>query len=253
MDREIKDLLSHFQCIEKGKIQGMYPFWTAKKELPFELAVLQTHVGDTHASIATTLALGSYKPDFVFKIGCVGGNSKDVHSGDVLLPLGFFHSGSWITRSNKDNSPTADASQWQSVFGERPYQVNTENLGDVPYFFKPDSSIVEAYKKYFADNNRSLVPCNIGGGNMWFFDLEFMKNVSSTHIPGDSMDQVWGADMESYAIAQVCYIFHVPFMGFYRVSNSDYYDEPYIPEKVAHLFDDEFISQIEKFLVSLTK
>lgn len=253
MDREIRNLLSYFQCVKYEKIQKIYPYWLAKKDVPFELAVLQTHVGDTNAGISTTLALQKYHPDFVFKIGCVGANSKGIHTGDVLLPLGFFHTGSWITRSNKDNTPTANASLWQSVFGEKPYQVNSENLGQQPYFLKPDLKLVQQYKKFFTNGRSSLVPCYIGGGNMWFFDLKFMENVSKTQIPGNIKEQPWGADMESYAIVQACHVFHTPFMGFYRISNSDYYNEPYVPEKVANLFDDTYVSKIHGFLVYLVK
>ena len=251
MDREISDLLSYFDCKESERLQHVYPFWLSMKDMPFELAVLQSHVGDTNAAISTTLALQKYQPDFVFKIGCVGANSKGVHTGDVLLPLGFFHSGSWITRSNTDNTPTANASLWQSVFGDKPYQVNNDNLGKLPYFFEPDSKIVTKYKQFFEKEQLKLTPCYIGGGNMWFFDLKFMENVSKTQIPGNNKDQPWGADMESFAIAQACHVFHTPFMGFYRISNSDYYNEPYIPEHVAKLFDSQFVSKIHSFLETL--
>ena len=251
MNREIRDFLAYFDCKESEKLQQIYPFYLSKKAMQFKLAVLQSHVGDTNAAISTALALQKYHPDFVFKIGCVGANSKGVHTGDLLLPLGFFHSSSWITRSNKDNSTTADASLWQSVFGDKPYQVNNENLGQQPYFFEPDPKLVNKYEKFFKKEQLKLTPCYIGGGNMWFFDLKFMENVSKTQIPGDNKNQPWGADMESFAIVQACHVFHTPFMGFYRISNSDYYNEPYIPEKVTKLFDIEFVSKIHSFLDTL--
>ena len=253
MDREISNLLSYFNSAKQEMLQGVYPFWLSRKDTSFELSILQTHVGDTNAAISTTLALQKYHPDLVFKIGCVGANSKGIHTGELILPVGFFHSSSWITRSNKDNTPTSDASLWQSVFGEKLYQVNNENLGQQPYFFKPDSKLVEKYKQFLIKEKEQLTPCYIGGGNMWFFDLKFMENVSKTQIPGNNKDQPWGADMESFAIAHVCHIFHTPFMGFYRISNSDYYNEPYIPEKVAKLFDKQFVSKIHEFLETLVK
>ena len=185
MDREISDLLSYFKCVNQEIIQGVYPVWIAKKKEPFELVVIRSFVGDTNAAISATLAINKYRPEYVFKIGCVGGNSKGLHTGDILLPLGFFHSGSWITRSRKDNSPTSNASLWQSVFGSKPYQVNNENLGNQPYFIKPDSKLVEKYKHFFTKTKEKLTPCYIGGGNMWFFDLKFMENVSKTHIPNN--------------------------------------------------------------------
>ena len=248
MDREIRQLLQYFQCIKKDKIKGIYPFWLSKKNNLLELAVVQSFVGDTNACISAALTIQKFRPDFVFKIGCVGGNSKGLHTGDILLPLGFFHSGSWITRSNIDNSPTSDASLWQSVFGEKPYQVSKDNLGNRPYFLKPDQRLANKFKQYFTQQKVKLKPCYIGGGNIWFFDLKFMENVAEMQIPGNNKLQPWGADMESYSIAQVCNVFAIPFLGFYRISNSDYYNEPYQPENVAKLFDFRLISLIDKFL-----
>lgn len=253
METELRDLLSFFQCKETDRLQNYYPFWLTNRRLNYKLGVLQTFVGDTNAGIATTLALKSFNPDYVFKVGRVGGNSHGIHTGDLLLPLGFFHSGSWITRSNIDNTPTSDSSLWQSVFGEKPYQVNSDNLGSHPYYIKPDVKLVEKFSEFCVEEKVSLVPCYIGGGNMWFFDLEFMKNVSKTHIPGDKEDQPWVGDMESYAIAQTCSVYDIPFMGFYKVSNSDYYNEPYIPEQVTKLFDLPFIEKVDMFLKSLVK
>lgn len=251
MDSELNNVLHYFNCQKMNKFQNYYRFWLAQKNQDYELGVLQTFVGDTNAAVATTLALESFKPDYVFKIGCVGGNSHGLHVGDLLLPQGFFHSGSWITRSIKNNIPTKNSATWQSVFGKLPYQVNSDNLGSHPYFIKPDSKLVDSFKKFFVDQKFDPVPCYIGGGNMWFFDKTLMKNVSKTHIPGNREDRVWGADMESYSIVQACSVFDTPFFGFYKISNSDFYNEPYIPKEVAKLFDLTFINKLDKFICSL--
>lgn len=249
MDREVTLLQEYFSCTVKEKIHDIYPLATSTAS-DFEVGVLQTHVGDTNAAIATSEAIKIFNPDYVFKIGCVGGNSEGIHSEDIVVPVGFFHSGSWITRSKVDNSPTSDATLWQSVFGEKPYQVNSENLGGHPYIFSPDSSLSKRYKAFLTKEDMHFVESYIGGGNMWFFDLNFMNEVLKTQVPQPKTTR-WVADMESYAIAQACYVLKKPFIGFYRVSNSDYYDEPYIPEKVANLFSEDFIKKIELFITEL--
>lgn len=251
MDSELHALLSFYKCSESVKLQNTYPIWYSTSERPFEMAILQTFVGDTNACISTTLALAAYRPDFVFKIGCVGGNSEGLHTGDIVIPLGFFSTTSWITRSNIDNKPTPDASVWQSVFGNKPHQVNSKNLGDQPYYFTPDTTMGERYKNFFEKKSKKFVSCFIGGGNMWFFDLSSAKNVSFAQIPGRNSEHVWAADMESYAIAHTCHVFKKPFMGFYRVSDNYFEDEQYVPEKVARLFDKNFILTIDKFLQTM--
>lgn len=253
IDRELRELLFFYECSEAEKLQNIYPVWRSNKECPFEIVVLQTFVGDINASISTTLALNLYQPDYVFKIGCVGSCSVGLHTGDIVVPLGFFSTTSWITRSNVDNNPTSDASVWQSVFGDKPYQVNSENLGGQPYYFEPDVDVGERYKEFFRNKNQEFVSCFIGGGNMWFFDLEYARNASFTQIPGRSGGRIWAADMESYAIAQTCHVFRKPFMGFYRVSDNHFENERYVPEKVAKLFDKDFIFTIDAFLQDLAE
>lgn len=251
MDRELHDLLSFYGCSKSEKIRNIYPVWRSDVERRFEIVVLQTFVGDINASISTSLALSAYNPDYVFKIGCVGGGLGALHTGDIVMPLGFFSTSSWITRSNTDNNPTPDASVWQSVFGNKPYQVNSKNLGYQPYYFEPDVAICERYKDFFHNKNQKLTPCLIGGGNMWIFDLEYARNVAVAQIPDKSSEGVWAADMESYAIAQACHVFKKPFMGFYRVSDNYFEDEVYIPEIVAKLFDRDFILTVDEFLQTI--
>ena len=89
MDREIFSLQAYFSCKENKKIHGIYPLFIAKNK-DIHIGVLQTHVGDTNAALATPEAIKIFNPDYIFKIGCVGGNSEGVHSGDIIIPVGFF-------------------------------------------------------------------------------------------------------------------------------------------------------------------
>lgn len=252
MDRELKELLSYYKCTETEKLQSIYPIWHSSSDNPFELIVLQTHVGETNASISTTLAINSYNPDHVYKIGCVGGCSGKLHTGDIIMPLGFFSTTAWISRSSINNEPTADASVWQSIFGDKPYQVNSNNLGNQPYFFESDKILNEKYSALLQKKSQKFVPCFVGGGNMWFFDKGYAENASFEQIPGRSKDRIWAADMESYAIAQTCNVFNKPFTGFYRVSDNNFENEGYDPEKVAGLFDNEFILMIDEVFRGLS-
>jgi len=246
MDTEIGSLKKEFKLKQTKKLSNVYPLYTNKNNT--QVSLVETFVGDLNASLASYLAIGEVKPDYVIKIGCVGGNSADIHRGDILLADGYFHSASWITRSKNGNKPTGDASVWQSVFGELPYQVNSHNLGERPYFFDADKKINSLLKKSLKSLKLQSQTAYIGGGNMWFFDVPFMKNVADTHLPAKAKHQRWVADMESYAIAHSCNIAKIPFAGLYVVSNSDYYDEPYVPESIPTLFD-EHLSKVIRNLI----
>lgn len=251
MDKEIRDLLKHLNCNEDSLLLGIYPFFIGewkKDKKHISIGIVNTFVGDLNASVASVAAIQKYNPHYVFKIGCVGGNSAGVHKGEVILPSGYFHSASWITRSNTDNSPTSNASLWQSVFGDLPYQVNRENLGNIPYFFLPDKELLQKYEKLLKTKQVKHSSAYIGGGNMWFFDKKYMSNVAATQIPKKSPHNRWVADMESFAIAHACFILKKPFFGFYVVSNSDYYNEPYIPEDIAEMFGTIIVPTISDYL-----
>lgn len=101
---------------------------------------------------------------------------------------------------------------------------------------------------FFNKNHIKHTSAYIGEGNMWFFDKKLMKQVASIHLPKDAPHHRWGADMESYAIAHTCHIYQVPFSGFYLVSNSDYYHEPYNPEDIATQFQTNLVELVSKFV-----
>lgn len=246
MDREIDGVRAHFGCAPDAPLHGAYPFWIAR-ELGHDVGVVQTHVGEANAAIATAEAIRRFGPDHVFKLGCVGGHAEGVHTGDLVSPIAFFHSGAWITRRNDDNAPTADAAHWQSVFGDKPFQVNAENLGGRPHVLQPDRGLTQR----FADHARACgfapVRAYVGGSAIWFFDHAFMRHVLAAQVP-DAESSAWVADMESYAVAQACAVCDTPFTGLYRVSNSDYYGEPYDPAAVAGLFRGSFVEAIASFV-----
>ncbi|OGV96777.1 hypothetical protein A2W24_01800 [Microgenomates group bacterium RBG_16_45_19] len=248
MEKELAGLNKYYHCHLSAKLQDQYPLFTNKTK---SVAILHTQVGETNAAIATTLAINAQRPDLVIKIGCVGGNSVGIHTGDIVVPIAYFHSAAWITRARKNNQPTSDASQWQSVFGEKPYQVNSGNLHGRPYIFYPDLKATKKLTAFLNKTRLTHTTAYIGGGNMWFFDKGFMRHVPRAQIPAKLITQRWVADMESYAIAHACYVHQVPFTGIYRVSNSDYYDEPYLPEKVAKYFSTQFIQTVAPFINNL--
>ncbi len=246
MDREIDGVRAHFGCEPGEPVHGAFPFWIAR-EPKVDIGVVQTHVGEANAAIAAAEAIRRFAPGHVFKLGCVGGHAEGVHTGDLVSPIAFFHSGAWITRRSDDNTPTADAANWQSVFGDKPYQVNAENLGGRPHVLQPDRALTQCFADHARARGFAPVRAYIGGSAMWFFDHDVMLHVLAAQVP-DAESPAWVADMESYAVAQACAVCNTPFTGLYRVSNSDYYGEPYDPAAVAELFSGRFVETIASFV-----
>jgi hypothetical protein len=198
-----------------------------------ELFIIKTFVGDVNASIAGFEAIKIINPDYVIKFGAVGGSYPESKAGDVIVPLGFFHRTSWITRNKMTQKPSSNASEWESVFGELPYQVNSDNLGGMPYYFPVSHQQQNVCKKTLLKLGLKSVSAYVGGGNMWMFSQEVLKNVASTMLPPTSTHHRFVSDMESYALAHACYLLKKPFIGCYVVASNDYLDEEYNPALVS--------------------
>jgi len=249
METEIAGLRAHYDCDSAEPIHGAYPFWTAGGD-KLELGILQTHVGETNAAIATPEAIRRFAPDAALKIGCVGGQAPGIRTGDIVVPIAFFHSGAWITRAEPDNVPTSDATRWQSIFGQQPYQVNRANLGGRPHLLAPDRSLNARYARHLEAHGLPFSRAYVGGSNMWFFEHGVMSHVLGAQVP-DATTGAWVADMESYAVAQACAVMGTPFTGLYRVSNSEYYGEAYDPAAVSGMFQGAFVRSLAAFVDEL--
>ena len=134
MDTELLPLFKSLGKAKTHKLLNTFPL-SKMSYKSLELFILKTYVGDVNASIAGFEAVRETNPDYVIKFGAVGGSYPESKAGDIIVPLGFFHRTSWITRNKMTQQPSNNASKWESVFGELPYQVNSSNLGGIPYYF----------------------------------------------------------------------------------------------------------------------
>lgn len=249
MHTEVNSFINEYKCKFYSKIANLYPIYSARYK-NHSIYLLQTFVGNTSSAIGTSLAISKINPDIVIKIGCVGGTSKGITYNDIIVPLGYFHSGAWITRSYINNKPTPDSSKWQTVFGKEPYQVNKKNLGGLPYYFYPNIKLIRIYKELLKNLKIKYTEAFIGGGNIWYFDNKLMDHVRKYILP--IKNKKWCADMESYSIAYVCYIYKKPFIGFYFVASSDYEDkEGYNPENVDKQTKETILPLTKKFIDKL--
>lgn len=232
MDTELKPLLASIGQTTDSKLIDIFPLHQATVN-GVELYIVKTYVGDVNASIAGYEAIRTIDPDLVIKFGAVGGSYPESKAGDIIVPLGFFHRTSWITRNKKTGHPTNNAALWQSVFGELPFQVNSDNLGGMPYSFPVSDELQAACKKSLKQLNLKFVTAFIGGGNMWMFSQPVLKNVAETMLPKNTGHKRFVSDMESYALTHACYLKQKPFIGCYVVVSNDYLDEEYNPVLVS--------------------
>lgn len=79
-----------------------------------------------------------------------------------------------------------------------------------------------------------------------------MNHISKSILHSDTQTNNWCSDMESFSIAQACFIFHKPFMGFYFVSSSDYDgNDDYDPKNIEKQTKDTILPLSMKFIECL--
>ena len=246
MEREIAGLRTHFACAAESAIHNVYPFWRGRSA-GLEIGLLQTHVGDINAAIATPEALRRFDPDYVFKMGCIGGHAEGIHTGDIIVPIAFFHSGAWITRSQSATPPPPMQPSGNRSLANCLIRSTRKIWVVSAHVLPPDLALTHHYVEHLQTHGLACGQAYVGSSTMWFFDPRFMGHVLAAQVP-NAVTKAWVADMESYAIAQACAVYNKPFTGLYRVSNSDYYGEPYDPDAVADLFSGQFIAALAAFL-----
>ena len=252
MPTESLDIIDKFGMMEVGKLANFYPHYYVKFQ-DREVILLQTYVGSINTPAATALAIEKLKPEYVIKVGCVGGNAPGVKANDIIVPSLFFHSGAWVTRSIVDNMPTGDSSVWQSLYGDNPYQNNKENLGGLDLVFYPDKNLTEKYKNVLVTERLSFIEAPLGGGDMVIFSHNFMDNIRKNILKSDDDANLkWCTDNESYSIAQICQVHDVPFTGVYFVASSDYEDmDGYNPNNIRKQTRDIILPIVEKLVLKL--
>lgn len=215
-----------------------------------EIYIIETYVGETNASIATLAAILKVNPFLIIKFGAVGGSFQSCKAGDIILPLGYFHRNAWITRDEKTQLPTPDSSKWDSVYGEHDYQIQASrnNLGGIPYYFSVKSDLLKYCKNVLNSLKARYLEAYVGGGDMWMFDQQLLDNVITKMLPHNAKTRHFVSDMESYSVANACYITKKPFIGCYLVASNDYNDEKYFPEKVAAQ-----MNKLTPYILSLIK
>ena len=145
-------------------------------------------IGKVNAALATAALIRESRPDAVISIGCAGSFAEGVGVGDIIIA-----------------SETAYHDVWCGP-GNEPGQVQglPASFGADPMLLACASSLSDSAK----------VHCGlICTGDRFIETIEEDRKIL------ELFPEALACDMESAAIAQVCYLKHVPFMCFRIVSD----------------------------------
>ena len=149
-------------------------------------------IGKVNAALGAAEMIAQYKPDVIISSGCAGGNGDDVNVQDVVVSTELVY-----------HDVYCGTAIGHSVYGQ---------VQGLPERFKADPMLLEKAIS-LQPSNISLHPGLIVTGD-WFVDSKDKMREIIGHFP-----EAKAVDMESAAIAQTCYLRHVPFISFRVISD----------------------------------
>lgn len=200
--QEIDYFLSKLQNSER-KVIGGFEFYFGKIN-DRDVVISKTKVGEINASIATTIAIQSFKIDKIINQGTAGSHSVDVRRGDCVVVCDYIQINSYET-----------------VDGE--YRIRTFNTDDIIAKREYDNNFIkEIFDKISSVSERRIHLGKIASGDVWNKDVNIIKKI---HKDYDTL----GEEMEIAGVYSVADSFKIPVVGVRIISNNSLLDEGYDP------------------------
>lgn len=209
MDQEVDLLRSKLEDRKDTNLAGS-EFFEGKIDSS-DVVLLKSGIGKVNAALGTALLIEKFQPDVIINTGSAGGFLKDLNVGDVVISTEVRHHDVDVT-----------------IFGYEYGQVPR-----MPAYFAPDEKLVEAAVKSAEKiDGIQVVKGLIASGDSFMNDPERVEYVR-TKLP-----DLYAAEMEAAAIAQVAYLFDKPFVIIRSLSD--------IAGKESNISFDQFLETAAK-------
>lgn len=155
-----------------------------------DAALLRCGIGKVNAAVGCALLVDKYHPDLVINTGSAGGIGAGLNIGDAVISDGLIHHDADVT-----------------AFNYEPGQ-----LPGMPAVFPvPENLITTAERAVDELKQEGILPAGfnhvrgiIGSGDVFMHDPQRIA-AASARFP-----KMRAVEMESAAVAQTCWLFHVP-------------------------------------------
>ena len=154
-----------------------------------QIILLKSGIGKVNAAMQVTSLIAEMHPDYIINSGVAGGIGEGMHQGDIVVGTEACYHDVWCGEG-----------EWGQVQG-------------YPLKFSANEHLLEAAKSVVKDNSQ-LVFGLICTGDQFISELATLQGIKRNFPDGKAVD------MESAAIAQVCYAKQVPFMSLRIVSDT---------------------------------
>ena len=159
-----------------------------------QIILLKSGIGKVNAAMQVISLIAEMHPDYIINSGVAGGIGEGMHQGDIVVGTECCYHDVWCGEG-----------AWGQVQG-------------YPLKFSANEHLLEAAKRVIKDNFQlSTFNFQLGlicTGDQFISDLATLQGIKKNFPDGKAVD------MESAAIAQVCYAKQVPFMSLRIVSDT---------------------------------
>ena len=155
-----------------------------------EIVLLQSGIAKVNAALGALEMIKNFTPDYIINSGVAGGLSASLNVLDSVIGTQCVHHDVWCGEGNE--------------YGQ---------VQDLPTFFPADKTLLAAAEKLRAQTPHAVHRGLICTGEQFVSGAEPVAQILK-HFP-----QALACDMESAAIAQTCYRYHVPFLSMRLISD----------------------------------
>ena len=166
-----------------------------------KLIVARSGIGKVNAALAANRIISKYGVGCVISVGVAGGIDKSLKVGDIVIGNSYCYHDVWCGEPNKEGQVQGLPAFFPSCFG-----IWMEKIGTM-----------------------DVKLGTIATGD-WFIQTAYHVSKNLGWLPKEY--NIMAVDMESAAIAQVCYISNIPFMSIRAIS--DIPVDPYIQNAADH-------------------
>ena len=155
-----------------------------------EITLIQSGIGKVCAAVKTTELIDKFKPDCVINSGVAGGIGDEVKQMDIVVSTQTVYNDVWCLDPN--------------AYGQ---------VQDFPLYFEAEKSLVAKIEEG-EHNDITIHKGLIASGDKFIAGIKEAQNIRRL------FNEALAVDMESCAVAQVCYMKKTPFISLRIISDN---------------------------------
>ncbi len=187
MQKELQLFADKLENCKKTNVNHL-EFYCGKLE-NHQIYLIQSGIGKVCAAIACVEMIKNFNPDYIINLGVAGGIGKNIGVMDVVVAKNIAYHDVWCGTGNEKGQ-----------------------VQGLPAKFTSDEKLAKLFETVKSDVK--IVYADIVSGDQFISDIDELKKIKA------NFPEAAAVDMESAAIAQVCFLYEKPFLSLRIISDT---------------------------------